>query len=36
VTNREDRALALRFVPGFVAPSVLKKNSPRQTAMALS
>ncbi|ULO22980.1 hypothetical protein [Methylocystis sp. SB2] len=36
LTKREDRALALRRVPGFVPPSLLKKNSPRQEVLALS
>ncbi|AZG75979.1 SAM-dependent DNA methyltransferase [Methylocystis rosea] len=36
LTKREDRALALRCVPGFVPPSVLRKQSPRQEALALA
>lgn len=34
LAKREDRALALRSVPGFVPPSALKKHSPRQLAFA--
>ncbi len=34
LTKREDLALALRSVPGFVPPSALKKISPRQLAFA--
>ncbi len=34
LAKREDRALALRCVPGFVSPSALKKHSPRQLAFA--
>ncbi|MGJ0535575.1 hypothetical protein [Methylocystis sp.] len=35
LTKREDRALALRCVPGFVPPSVLRKQSPFQAALEL-
>lgn len=34
LTKREDRALALRCVPGFVPPSVLKRQSRNQAALA--
>ncbi|MBM3653801.1 MAG: hypothetical protein FJX06_13370 [Alphaproteobacteria bacterium] len=35
LTKREDRALALRCVPGFIPPSVLRKQSPRQATLEL-
>jgi hypothetical protein len=36
LTKPKDRTLALRCVPGFVPPSMLKKNSARQEALALA